>query len=380
MASEKDMAEMRLSGDKGDLGDTLSGSYPTLNTRPLFKLMADKRASDLFFTANAPVKIKIDGQILPVNKQVLTPEMARQTIFGLMNREQRERLASELELTFALSEPGLGRFRVTVFLQRGTPAMVMRYIAAEVPRMDQLGLPELVPGLVMQKRGLVLLAGGAGVGKSTTMAALINVRNESSSAHIVTIEDPIEFLHTNKRSMVNQREVGTDTRSFARALRSVEPAAPDVILIGDIRGRQTLSAAIRLAASGHLVLAILHASNCTEALDLVLNLFPREQQGQVALHLSQCLKAILAQRLIMGTDNRRVAVMETMLNTPRICELIKNVDLIGCREAMAGSSERGIQSFDAALHQLYREGRIELTEALAQADSRANLEARINFG
>jgi twitching motility protein PilU len=341
--------------------------------------MADKGASDLFFTANAPVKIKIEGQILPVNKQVLTPDMVRQTAFGLMTAQQRERLARELELTFALSEPGLGRFRVSMFLQRGTPAMVMRYISAEIPRVDQLGLPELVSGLAMQKRGLVLLAGGAGAGKSTTMASLINVRNESSSAHIMTIEDPIEFLHTNKRSMVNQREVGIDTRSCARALRNVARAAPDVILIGDLRGRQSLSAAIRLAAS-HLVLATLHASNCTEALDLILNLFPREQQGQVALDLSQCLEAILAQRLVMGKDNRRVVAMEMMLNTPQICEHIKNADITGCREVMAGSQERGIQSFDAALHQLYREGRIELTEALVQADSRANLEARINFG
>jgi twitching motility protein PilU len=296
-----------------------------------------------------------------------------------MSPGQREQFQRDLELDFAISEPGLGRFRVNVFLQRGTPAMVLRYIMAEVPRLDQLGLPEIVPSLVLLKRGLVLLTGGAGAGKSTSLAAMINLRNESSSAHIMTIEDPIEFLHSNKRSMVNQREVHIDTKSFARALRSVVRAAPDVIGIGDIRDRESMQAAISLAGGGHLVLAAMHASNCAEALDRIINMFPREQQIQTVLDLSQHLRAILAQRLVMGTDNRRVAAVEVMLNTPQISELIKHGDVVGCREAIA-ASEHGVQSFDTALHQLYGDGRIELAEALAQADSRANLEARINLG
>ena len=210
-----------------------------LNTRPLFKLMVERKASDLFFTSNSPIKIKIEGAILPINKQVLTPETVRQAAYGLMTPEQLESFKRELEIDFAISEPGLGRFRVNVFYQRGYPAMVLRYISADMPKLDQLGLPDMFKDLIMMKRGLILMVGATGSGKSTTIAAMINHRNETSSDHIVTIEDPIEFLHTNKRSIVNQREVGLDTKSFARALRGVMRAAPDVILIGEIRDRET---------------------------------------------------------------------------------------------------------------------------------------------
>src|SRR5499427_5898168 len=244
---------------------TPSAGHPTLNTKPLFKLMVEKKASDLFFTSNAPIKIKIEGQILPVNKQVLSPETVRQTAFALMSPEQREHFVNEWELDFAVSEPGLGRFRVNVFMQRGFPAMVMRYITADMPRIDSLGLPQVVSDLTLLKRGLLLMVGATGSGKSTTLAAMINYRNENSSDHIVTIEDPIEFLHTNKRSLVNQREVGLDTKSYSRALRGVVRAAPDVILIGEIRDRESMEAAINLAGTGHLDLATLHANNCAES-------------------------------------------------------------------------------------------------------------------
>src|SRR5579872_6428961 len=237
----------------------VSPGHPTLNTKPLFKLMVEKKASDLFFTSNAPIKIKIEGQILPVNKQVLTPETVRQTAFALMTAEQREEFIRQFELDFAISEPGLGRFRVNVFMQRGFPAMVLRYITADMPRLESLGLPEVMTDLVMMKRGLILMVGATGSGKSTSLAAMINFRNENSSDHIVTIEDPIEFLHTNKRSIVNQREVGIDTKTYARALRGVVRAAPDVILIGEIRDRESMEAAISLAGTGHLVLATMHA-------------------------------------------------------------------------------------------------------------------------
>jgi twitching motility protein PilU len=358
----------------------VSARHPTLNTKPLFKLMVERKASDLFFTSNAPIKIKIEGQILPVNKQVLTPETVRQTAFAIMTPEQREHFLQEWELDFAVSEPGLGRFRVNVFMQRGYPAMVMRYITADMPRLDALGLPEMVSELTLMKRGLVLMVGATGSGKSTTLAAMINYRNENLSDHIVTIEDPIEFLHTNKRSLVNQREVGLDTKSYSRALRGVVRAAPDVILIGEVRDREGMEAAINLAGTGHLVLATLHANNCAESLDRIINMFPREQHNQIFLDLSQYLRAILAQRLVMGKDNRRVAAVEVMINTPHIATLVKKGDVVSIKEAINASAEKHIQSFDVALLGLYRQGRVTLEEALNNADSRANLEAKINFG
>jgi twitching motility protein PilU len=366
--------------EAADIRDSGSVPQPVLNTRPLFKLMVERSASDLFFTCNAPIKIKIEGQILPVNKQVLTPEAVRAAAFGLMSPEQIEYFQRELEIDFAISEPGLGRFRVAVFYQRGYPAMVLRYITANMPKLDQLGLPESLRELVMLRRGMILMVGATGSGKSTTLAAMINHRNETSSDHIVTIEDPIEFLHTNKRSLVNQREVGLDTRSYERALRGVMRAAPDVILIGEVRDRESMMAAINLSGTGHLVMATLHANNCAETLDRIINMFPHEQQKQVTLDLSQYLRAVLAQRLVYGKDQKRVAAMEVMINTPHISELIKRGDVIGIKEAIALSSERGIQSFDLALLRLYQDGRITLEEALSNADSRSNLEAKINFG
>jgi twitching motility protein PilU len=375
-----DAAEARSSTTDALGLDSNGDPHASLNTRPLFKLMVEKKASDLFFTSNAPIKIKIEGQIHAVNKHVLTPEVVRQTSLAVMTAEQREYFLREFEIDFAISEPGLGRFRVNVFMQRGFPAMVMRYISADMPRLESLGLPDVMRDLIMLKRGLVLLVGATGSGKSTSLAAMINHRNENSSDHIVTIEDPIEYLHTNKRSLVNQREVGLDTKSYSRALRGVMRAAPDVILIGEIRDRESMEASIALAGTGHLVLATLHANNCPETLDRIINLFPREQHNQIFLDMSQYLRAILAQRLVYGRDGKRVAAVEVMLNTPHICELIKKGDVIGIKEAIVNSGERDIQSFDTALHNLYKQNRIDLQEALANADSRTNLEAKINFG
>ena len=351
-----------------------------MNTKPLFKLMVEKKASDLFFTSNAPVKIKIEGKIFPVNKQVLTPEMVRQAALGLMTQEQIDHFTEDLEIDFAISEPGLGRFRVNVFYQRGYPAMVLRYITADMPRLEDLGMPEILKDLVMLRRGLILMVGGAGAGKSTTLAAMINHRNETSSDHILTIEDPIEFLHTNKKSIVNQREVGLDTKSYARALRSAVRAAPDVILIGEIRDRETMEAALTLAGTGHLCIATLHANNCAETLDRIINMFPRDQHNQILLDLSQYLRAILSQRLVAAKNGARVAACEVLVNTAHISELIKKGDVVEVKEALRTGSERGMQSFDTALYNLVREGRILLEEALSSADSRTNLEAKINFG
>ena len=351
-----------------------------MNTKPLFKLMVEKQASDLFFTSNAPVKIKIEGKIFPVNKQVLTPEMVRQAALGLMTQEQIDHFTEDLEIDFAISESGLGRFRVNVFYQRGYPAMVLRYITADMPRLEDLGMPEILKDLVMLRRGLVLMVGGAGAGKSTTLAAMLNHRNETSSDHILTIEDPIEFLHTNKKSIVNQREVGLDTKSYARALRSAVRAAPDVILIGEIRDRETMEAAITLAGTGHLCIATLHANNCAETLDRIINMFPRDQHNQIFLDLSQYLRAIVSQRLVSTKGGARVAACEVLVNTAHISELVKKGDVFGVKEALRTGTERGMQSFDSALYNLVREGRIALEEALSTADSRTNLEAKINFG
>jgi twitching motility protein PilU len=360
------------------VGATSSGGG--FKTKPLFKLMVEKRASDLFFTSNAPIKIKIEGQIHAINKQVLTPEAVRAAAFSLMTPEQIEYFKRELEIDFAISEPGLGRFRCAVFYQRGYPAMVMRYITADMPRIEQLGLPDTLIDLAKLKRGLILMVGATGSGKSTTLAAMINYRNEHFSDHIITIEDPIEFLHTNKRSIINQREVGLDTKTYLRALKSAMRAAPDVILIGEIRDRETMEAAISLAGTGHLVLATLHANNCAETLDRIINMFPHEQHAQILLDLSQYLRAIIAQRLVPGADGRRAAAVEIMLNTPHISDLIRKGDVSTIKEAIQASGEKGIQSFDQSLLDLFKAGRITLDDALANADSRTNLEARINFG
>ncbi len=350
------------------------------NIKPMLKLMAEKKASDLFFTSNSPVKIKIEGLIYPINKQVLTAELVRDIAHSLMSAEQLEHFQSELEIDFAISEPGVGRFRAAVFHQRGYPALVLRYISVDTPKLDQLGLPDTLRELAMLKRGLVLMVGATGAGKSTTLAAMINHRNENCSDHILTIEDPIEFLHQNRKAIVNQREVGLDTRTFARALRASMRAAPDVILIGEIRDRETMEAAITLAGTGHLCIATLHANNCAETLDRIINMFPRDQHAQIFLDLSQYLRAIVSQRLVRGRNNKRCAAVEVMLNTPHIQDLIKKGDVIGIKEAMFASNERGIQNYDIALLHLYKEGRIDIEEALNNADSRTNLEARINFG
>src|SRR5258708_10972484 len=321
-----------------------------MNTKPLFKLMVEKKASDLFFTCNAPVKIKIEGKIFPVNKQILTPETVRQAALGLMTQDQIEHFNEELEIDFAISETGLGRFRVNVFYQRGYPAMVLRYITAEMPKLEDLGMPDIYKDLVMLKRGLILMVGAAGAGKSTTLAAMINYRNETSSDHILTIEDPIEFLHSNKKSIVNQREVGLDTKSFARALRSAVRAAPDVILVGESRARETMEAAIALAGTGHLCIATLHANNCAETLDRIINMFPRDQHNQIFLDLSQYLRAILSQRLWPAKSGLRVAASEVMVNTPYISELIKKGDAIVLKKPLRTAPERGILRFDSPSH------------------------------
>ena len=351
-----------------------------MNVKPLFKLMVEKKASDLFFAPFAPAKIKIEGKIMPVNKLEMTPKMVKQAALELMDAEQMEYFTRELEIDFALSEEGLGRFRVNVFHQRGNVAMVLRYITSELPSLDELGMPQQLKELVMLRRGLILMVGATGAGKSTTLAAMVNHRNEKTSSHILTIEDPIEFLHPNKQSIINQREVGLDTKSYARALKSAVRAAPDVILIGEIRDTESMRAALDMAGTGHLVLATVHSNNAAETLDRIINLFPQEQHSQVFMDMAHYLRAILSQRLVRSRNGKRVAAVELMLNTPHIKDLILKGDISAVKEAHKESGEAGMQNFDDALLQLYKDGTITLEEAMSHADSRSNLEAKVNFG
>ncbi len=351
-----------------------------MNVKPLFKLMVEKKASDLFFTPFAPAKIKIDGKIMPVNKLEMTPKMVKQAAIELMTEDLLETFTKELEVDFAISEPGLGRFRVNVFHQRGNVAMVLRYITSEMPTLDGLGLPEALKDLVMLKRGLILMVGAAGNGKSTTLAAMIHHRNVKTSSHIITIEDPIEFLHSNEQSIVNQREIGLDTKSYARALKSAMRAAPDVIQIGEIRDRESMQAALDMAGTGHLCLATLHSNNAPETLDRIINMFPQPQHSQVFMDLAHYLRAIISQRLVRSRTGKRVAAVELMLNTPHIKDLILKGDISEVKEALKDSGEEGMQNFDEALLNLYKAGTITLEEAMIHADSRSNLEAKVNFG
>ena len=342
--------------------------------------MVDKKASDLFFAPFCPAKIKIDGKIMPVNKLEMTPKMVKQAAIELMDEEQLEEFTRELELDFAISEPGLGRFRVNVFHQRGNVSMVLRYITAELPTLDELGMPEQMKELVMLRRGLILMVGATGSGKSTTLAAMINHRNEKTSSHIITVEDPIEFLHPNKQSIVNQREVGLDTKSYGRALKSAMRAAPDVLQIGEIRDRESMQSALDMAGTGHLVMGTLHSNNAPETLDRIINMFPTEQHSQVFMDLAHKLRAILTQRLVRARTGKRVAAVELMINTPHIKDLILKGDISEVKDALRESGEKGMQNFDDALLTLYKNGTITLEEAMSHADSRANLEAKVNFG
>jgi len=350
-----------------------------MNINPLLKLMVEKKASDLFFTTNSPVKIKIDGKIISVGKDLLTGDMCKQAALGIMNDVQQREFLDKWELDFAIQAEG-GRFRVNAFHQREQVGMVLRYITSDIPNLDDLNVPPILRELIMNKRGLLLMVGATGSGKSTTLAGMIDYRNRNSTSHILTIEDPVEFHHPNHKSIINQREVGADTVSYARALKSSLREAPDVILIGEIRDRETMEAAIELAGTGHLAISTLHANNAAQTMDRIINMFPSEMKKQLFMDLALYLRAIISQRLVPTVDGKRCAAVEIMINTPHLAELILNGRIDDVKEAMADSSEKGMQTFDTALFNLYKEGRISLEDALNNADSRTNLEARINFG
>ena len=353
----------------------------TMDITPYLKLMVQQKGSDLFFTAGAQVKIKLEGKVQSIGKSMLTPELCSAAADGIMNDQQRLEFAETMECDFAIGMPdGSARFRVNVFRQRGHVGMVLRLIPSVIPTIDELNVPEVLKELIGAKRGLLLMVGATGSGKSTTLAAMINHRNETQAGHILTIEDPVEFYHPNKMSILNQREVGVDTASYARALKASLREAPDVILIGEIRDRVTMEAALELANTGHLAISTMHANNANQAMERVINMFPQESHKQLFMDLSTNLRAVVSQRLVPDVRGKRCAAVEIMVNTPHIQELILKGELDEIKEAMSDSGAKGMQTFDMSLYNLYQENRITLEEALNNADSRTNLEAKINFG
>ncbi len=352
-----------------------------MDITPFLKLLVQKKGSDLFFTANASVKIKVEGVISSVGKMTLTGQQVEAAAFGIMFDRQREQMKEFWEADFAIElEEENARFRVNVFRQRGDIAMVLRLIPNEIPTVESLGLPQTLKQLIMHKRGLILMVGSTGSGKSTTLASMISYRNRKMPGHILTIEDPVEFSHPNQKCIVNQREVGVDTHSYAAALRSAMRESPDLIMIGEIRDRETMSTALELCNTGHLCVSTLHANNANQAMERVINMFPHESHRQLLMDLSINLRAVLSQRLVTNVESKRLPAVEIMLNNPHIADLILKGELDSVKEAMEESGSSGMQTFDTALHTLYSEGRIDLEEALSNADSRTNLEAKINFG
>jgi len=347
---------------------------------PHLELMVEKEASDLFLTANSSVKIKIEGKIMSVGKTILTHEAINKIAHSVMNKAQEAIFTETLECDFAIALKDSDRFRVNVFRQRGHVSMVLRRIQNKIPTIEELGFPKILSEMSLLKRGLILMVGATGSGKSTTLAAIVNHRNQNSTDHILTIEDPIEFSHQNLKSIVNQREVGVDTKSYANALKASLREAPDVILVGEIRVRETMEAALELSNTGHLALSTLHANNAGQAIERVINMFPQSMHKQLLMDLSLNVRAIISQRLVKEKDGKRCAALEILVMTPHIQELILKGDIEEIKIAMEESGKKGMQTFDTALHNLYKEGRIELEEALNNASSRTNLEAKINFG
>lgn len=345
---------------------------------PLFKLMAEKQASDMFFTAGSPIQIKIAGDVMPINAQVLDPNSVRKMAYDCMTPEQISIFEAELEINFSLVESGVGSFRVNVFKQRGAVAMVIRHIKVNIPTVEELRLPPILKEVVMEKRGLIMVVGSTGSGKSSTLASMINHRNQSKSGHILTIEDPIEFMYKHARSIVNQREVGIDTRSYNNALVNAMREAPDVILIGECRDRETFQAALAYAQTGHLCLTTVHANNSYYALNRVINFFPHDARNSLLMDLSVSLRAIISQRLVRDVQGKLCPAAEILLNTKHIQELIKNGEIDQIKDAMEQSLAPGCQTFEQALYNLFVQGAITHEEALSNADSATNLAWLIN--
>lgn len=343
------------------------------------KNMVDMDGSDLFLSTGAPISSKIYGKMQPMDQRPLEKGEVLSIAERLMNSEQRQQFQEKPEMNLAISRSGIGRFRVNIFKQRNEVSMVIRAIKTEIPSFESLQLPQILLNVIMQKRGLILFVGGTGSGKSTSLASLIDYRNTNSSGHIITIEDPIEFVHRHKKCIVNQREVGVDTDTYHDALENTLRQAPDVILIGEIRNTETMEHAIAFAETGHLCISTLHANNANQAIDRIVNFFPEERHKQLFMDLSLNLKAVVSQRLVPTIDGKRAAAVEVLLGTPRVCELIKHGQADEIKEVMLKSETQGMQTFDTAIYKLYKEGRIGLEEALKNADSKNNLRLRISL-
>ena len=345
---------------------------------PLFKLMAEKQASDLFISAGAPVSIKILGTIMPVNQQIIDPETSRKVAYEVMSEKQIKEFEETMEMNFAYVVPDIGRFRVNVFRQRGNVAMVIRFLKSGTVGIDKLKLPAILKELILEKRGFVVVAGSTGSGKSTTLAAMIEHRNALRPGHILTIEDPMEFVFRNDKCVINQREVGTDTRSYGNALVNAMREAPDMMMIGEIRDRETLQHALLYAQTGHLCISTLHANNSYHALNRIINFFPYDARTSLLSDLSISLRAIISQRLVKANDGTLVAAVEVMLNTKHVAELIKKGEIDQIREAMEQSLSPGSKTFEQALFELYMAGTVSKDEALKNSDSSTNLSWLIN--
>ncbi len=346
----------------------------------LLKVMSDRGGSDLFITAGAAPSIKVDGTIKPLTREKLNPAQARSLVYSTMNDKQLAEFEGTNECNFALSAPGIGRFRVSAFVQRNSPGMVLRSIASHIPSLEELNLPPILRDLSMTKRGLILFVGGTSTGKSTSLASMIDYRNTNHAGHIITIEDPIEYIHDHKKSIIMQREVGLDTASFEIALKNTLRQAPDVILMGEIRSSDTMKYALAFAETGHLCLATLHANNANQALDRIISFFPAENHDQVWMDLSLNLKAIIAQQLLPTVDGKgRRAAIEVLINSPLIQDLIRKGEVHEIKDVVKKSTNLGMQTFDQALFNLYREGIITYEVALAHADSANDLRLMIKL-
>ena len=343
----------------------------------ILRLMAEKKASDVYLSANAPALIKINGECMPINNQILPPDAPRNLLSEIVPPDRIEELEETGELNMGVPLVNVGRFRISAMRQRGTYAVVIRFITQEIPDLDSLSLPTVLGELIMEKRGLILVVGATGSGKSTTLAAMIDRRNNLQTGHILTIEDPVEYQYKNKKSIVNQREVGSDTQSLQMALKNALRQAPDVILIGEIRDRETMSAAIAYAQSGHLCLATLHANNSYQALNRILSFYPVEVRATMLGDLASALKSIISQRLVRTSNGDRVPAAEVMLGTKLVSDLIERGDFSGVKEAMEKSMAEGSQTFEEDLARLIMENRIDRKEGLAYADSPTNLMWRL---
>jgi len=350
-----------------------------MDFKAYLKTMVEQDASDLYLSSGAAISAKINGTLTALEQTPLTPDQISTVAGSLMNEEQAAEFERKPEMNLAISEDGIGRFRVNIFRQRNSISMVIRNIKTDIPDWENLGLPPVLTDVIMAKRGLVLFVGATGSGKSTSLASLIDYRNTNSAGHIITIEDPVEFVHRHKKSIVNQREVGVDTDCYEDALKNTLRQAPDVILIGEIRDRETMEHAIAFAETGHLAISTLHANNANQALDRIVNFFPEDRRNQLLLDLSLNLQAFVSQRLVKTVDGSRTAAVEILLGTPLVQDMIRRGDVHGIKEVMEKSENLGMQTFDNALFKLYQTGRIELEEAARNADSPNNLRVKVNL-